>query len=97
MEETAQYGIEKERVEDSMGKDEIKSKFPLLHYAATYWLVHTVRAESKGTSQADLLCHLDWPSKDLWRQWTRIYQLIDRYSKKLSIAWNNAIAYRIKI
>jgi ankyrin repeat protein len=80
MEETAQYGIEKERVEDSMGKDEIKSKFPLLHYAATCWLVHTVRAESKGTSQADLLCYLDWPSKDLWRQWIRIYQLIDRYS-----------------
>ena len=81
MEEIAQYGIKKERVEVSASKDEIESKFPLLHYAATCWLVHTVRAESKGTSQADLLSHFDWPSKELWRQWIRIYQLIDRYSR----------------
>ncbi|KAH0551025.1 hypothetical protein GP486_007618, partial [Trichoglossum hirsutum] len=55
----------------------VTSKFPFLRYATTSWVIHTEQAESKKIPQGDLLCYLDWLSKDFLGQWICIYRSIN--------------------
>ena len=42
-----------------------ESSFPLLRYAASFWIPHVQRVEMSGISQTDLLQLLDWPSNSI--------------------------------
>ncbi|KAH7304480.1 putative Pfs NB-ARC and ankyrin-domain-containing protein, partial [Stachybotrys elegans] len=61
-------------------RDDMTSKFPFLHYAATSWVAHTKQSETRNVPQDDLLDYFGWPSEELVKRWVRIYQKLDRDS-----------------
>ncbi|OAA74836.1 nb-arc and ankyrin domain containing protein [Akanthomyces lecanii RCEF 1005] len=63
--------------------DALEARFPLLYYAAKFWMKHAKQAEQNGIAQNDLLLYFGWPSPKLLRAWRRIccqisYDLFDR-------------------
>ncbi|KAH8898153.1 hypothetical protein GQ53DRAFT_881160, partial [Thozetella sp. PMI_491] len=58
-------------------RNELISKFALLHYATTSWLLHTTISEKKGISNDELLEDFTWPSNSCLQLWAQIYRLID--------------------
>ncbi|PNY28364.1 Uncharacterized protein TCAP_01706 [Tolypocladium capitatum] len=58
-------------------RDEIMSKFPLLHYATSSWVSHAKKSEERNVSQADLLDYFVWPSEAILQQWVLISSKID--------------------
>jgi len=51
------------------------SKFPLIDYASTSWMVHAQVGEAGGVPQHDLIGYFDWPSEILIKRWIRICQI----------------------
>ncbi|KAK2590289.1 hypothetical protein QQS21_012026 [Conoideocrella luteorostrata] len=61
-------------------RDDMASKFPFLHYAATSWVAHTKRSETRNTAQDDLLEYFNWPSEKLIQRWVQLYHVLGQYS-----------------
>ncbi|KAF7554339.1 hypothetical protein G7Z17_g2948 [Cylindrodendrum hubeiense] len=53
--------------------NDLESEFPLLGYAATWWVAHAKQGEVKGEGQDDLLQVFGWPSESLVQLWIRVY------------------------
>ncbi|KAI0121771.1 hypothetical protein BJ170DRAFT_737129 [Xylariales sp. AK1849] len=64
----------------SLDRKDLKSKFPLLHYATTSWVVHAQQSQVKGISQGDLLNYFGGSSNALLELWVKIYPQIDGWS-----------------
>lgn len=73
------YLTAEEIMQSKASVDEIMSVFPLLHYAATYWIGHVQESE-KDRPQVDLLDYFGWPSEDIVQHWTRFFESLSRYN-----------------
>jgi hypothetical protein len=60
---------------------DLMSAFPLLDYATRSWVAHVKQSEARKISQDDLLSYFAWPSEALLQLWTRVYRIIERYSR----------------
>lgn len=66
------YFTAEEIMQSQLSVDEMTSVFPLLHYAATYWIGHVQESEKEGP-QSDLLDYFGWPSEAIIQHWTKLY------------------------
>ncbi|KAH0538071.1 hypothetical protein FGG08_005333 [Glutinoglossum americanum] len=67
-------------------RHDLERKFPLLRYATTNWVSHVEIVETQRISQGDLLGLLQWPSNQILRSWTHIYEIMGHYSDRLPAA-----------
>ncbi|KAK3943250.1 hypothetical protein QBC46DRAFT_361980 [Diplogelasinospora grovesii] len=62
---------------DLIARYRLMSRFPLLHYATTSWVLHVKHSEERKVSQDDLLNYFAWPSEALMQLWVQVYKAIE--------------------